>query len=227
MARHQPFITVLALTALSVTSSHGALIISQYYEGASFNKYLELTNTNVNPIDITDHTLTRWSNAATEDWKNSGNSPNSTVDLSGLFGSTTVAGSATIVVANGNHAQFAADFTSGVINFNGDDSMVLYSTATFEPGNIVDVISFTEAGSEGTDTSITRTDAGTGYDTTAGSTFLDFPSIWNEIGQATADNATTGSDDAIGSSDLAGSVPEPAISILGGLGLLGLLRRRR
>lgn len=227
MNHHQLLTTVLAFSALSVTSSRGALIISQYYEGSSFNKYLELTNTNVNPVDITDYTLTLWSNAATEDWKSTGNAPNSTVDLSSLFGSTTVAGSATIVVAHGSHAQFAADFTSGAINFNGDDSMVLYSTATFEPGNILDAISFTDAGSEGANTSITRADAGVGYDTAAGSTFLDFPAIWSEIGQSTADGATAGSDDAIGSSDLAGSVPEPAISILGGLGLLGLLRRRR
>ncbi len=212
-------------TIALIQSAPAALIITQYYEGSSFNKYIELTNTSSSPLDVSNYTLTLWSNANTENWKADGGAPNSSADLASLFGGSTVAGGATIVIANSGHAQFSADFTSGVINFNGDDSMVLYSTATYNTANILDAISFTDAGSEGANTSIVRTGTGAGYDLASGSIFSDF-AVWSEIGQSAADSATAGTDNSVGFSALS-PVPEPSIALLGGVGLLGLLRRRR
>lgn len=38
------------------------IIISQYYEGASSDKYIEITNTGTTPVDLSDYYLARWSN---------------------------------------------------------------------------------------------------------------------------------------------------------------------
>ena len=73
MALRLYLLSVLA-AALSLHAS-GEVLISQYYEGASFNKWIELSNTDAVAISLDGFVLTRWANAATEEWKQDGASP--------------------------------------------------------------------------------------------------------------------------------------------------------
>ena len=93
--------------------------------------------------------LTLWSNANTENYKADGGTPPATPSLSG-----TVAPGASFLVSRSDAVlpsyATADQEAPGVINFNGDDSVVLYSTNTWDVANIVDAIGFTDAGAEGT-----------------------------------------------------------------------------
>jgi len=203
---------LISLLALPIGSASAQLLITQYYEGTSNNKYIELTNVGVADIDLSTFTLTRWSNASTEDWKSAGTFPGGEVTLSGVL-----SGGASYVVANGNAAAplLAADanLTSGVITFNEDDSVVLYDGLNgegfpiFDPANIVDAVSFTDDGAEGKNLSIVRQNLSMGYNTTAGSTFLDFPAVWKVETLEDVAAATLGMDLFIGSSALGTSDP--------------------
>ena len=61
------------------TVAQGQLLITQYYEGSSFNKYIELTNTGSGVIDFStsSYTLSLWSNANTEAYKSAAGTPSS------------------------------------------------------------------------------------------------------------------------------------------------------
>ena len=104
--------------------------------------------------------------------------------------------------------------------------MTLWTGTTFATASIVDAIGFTDIGNEGGDRSFVRTSASAGWNTTAGSDVLDFSSVWTSVAIASVDSALQETDDYIGYSSLA-PVPEPSAALLGGLGLLALLRRRR
>jgi hypothetical protein len=174
------------------------VVISQYYEGTSFNKWLELRNNTASPVTLTDYVLTYWNNTNTEEWRNGG-TPNASLDLS-----------AVTIPANGyyllSHADattpgyaVANDTNSSVINFNGDDSMVLFLDAdqsgTYTTAEIVDAVSFTDAGNEGANTSFSRISNGVGYSLTAGDTILAYlGSTWEQKTNAEVDSATPGVD---------------------------------
>lgn len=189
------------------------LLITQYYEGSSNNKFLELTNTGDSAVDLSTYTVTRWSNATTEDWKNVGTLPGGEVTLSGSLGS-----GESYVLANSSaavpYSAAEADTTSGVITFNGDDSVVLYEgldsetlLPIFDPANIVDALSFTDFGDEGKDISIVRKIVGIGYDLNPGSIYRDFPAIWEEVALEDVNNAVLGDNLYLGSSSLGANVP--------------------
>jgi len=123
-----------ALCAVAVTMSaplaRGGVFISQYYEGTSNNKWVELYNPGPDPINLASnkYRIGLWSNANRQDWK-IGNpaptNPNSQVALSGVLqpGQTFLIrhNSATLP------AYATADLiSSGICNFNGDDSLVLW-----------------------------------------------------------------------------------------------------
>lgn len=211
---------LLCLATLGLTSAApGAVVITQYYEGASFNKWIELTNLGSTSEDLSLLTLTLWSNANTEAWRTSG-TPSQSLTLSGTLG----AGQSFLL----SHSSAAlptyatADLTSGsVINFNGDDSVVLYS-GSVDLSNIVDALSFTDAGAEGTNTSLVRIDPGQGYSLAAGSTYQDFPGIWQQVATDAVDGALPGMNERLGVS----TIPEPSTALLALLGLLALGRRR-
>lgn len=185
---------LLAASAALALPAAGNVVISQFYEGSSFNKYIELQNTGAGPVTLTDYTLTLWSNANTEGWKMDGATPTAVLDLS----SVTLLPGEYFLLANPSadspgYAASSANIDDGVINFNGDDSVVLYSTPTFDTANILDAVSFTDAGSEGSNTSFYRiaNDVGDGssYNLTAGSTVLDFPAVWAEESNGNVDAA--------------------------------------
>ena len=212
--------SILASMLLSGAGvASGQLLITQYYEGSSNNKFLELTNIGSEPIDLSTYTLSNFFNQNTELWKTESTAPTQQ-QLSG-----TLAGGASYVLANSNavipRLASAVNMISGVINFNGDDSMVLYNGLDsetgfpiFSPANIVDVVSFTDAGSEGMDTSIVRKTTDVGFDFVAGTTFLNFPLVWEVVTLADANSAVLGQDYFLGSSAFGSS--SPIVSFSGG-----------
>ena len=100
------------------------LFISEYIEGSSNNKYLELYNPTSSSIDLSSYSLVIYYN---------GNSSiGSTLSLSGNLAAET-----TYVIANGSASLYASpDVThTGVTSFNGDDAVALRKS-----GIIIDVI---------------------------------------------------------------------------------------
>ncbi len=173
------------------------VIISQYYEGASNDKYIELYNTSADPVDLTDYRLTVWTNASAQNWKTATGSPNNNTSLSGI----TIPGNSFWLLKNTgaaapSYASTNANSTlSGALGgYNGNDSVVLYVGATNAIANIVDAVSFTELGNEGQDKTFYRLSNTTGYDLTAGTTVLTYPAVW--ASKTLAEVASAASTDA-------------------------------
>ncbi|WP_137165828.1 ExeM/NucH family extracellular endonuclease [Salinimonas lutimaris] len=101
------------------------LFFSEYVEGSSFNKALELVNTGATPLDASEYAIQIFSNG-----NQTGQTP---ISLSG-----TVAPGDVLVIANNQaDSQIAAvaDVLTGQVSFNGDDAVVLLHN-----GEIVDAI---------------------------------------------------------------------------------------
>ncbi len=205
-----------ALTVASASASAG-LMITQFYEGSSFNKWIELKNTSSTTVDLSDYSLSLWSNANTENYK-TGGSPNNSASLSGELAAGGVFLLSHTSAALPSYAT--ADVKNGsVLNFNGDDSVVLSLGNYSGVGSIVDAIGFTDSGNEGSNTSFVRISTDAGWNTIAGSDVLDFASVWQEVSTADVDNAAAGTDERLGFA----AVPEPSSIALAGLGLAGAL----
>ncbi len=161
-----------------------SVFITQYYEGTSNNKFIELFNNGTTEIDLSAYSLTLWSNANAEAWKNGG-SASLTYALTG-----TLPAGAHLLLSHGSAAipSYAVPgdvVTTGLLSFNGNDSVVL-----FQNTEIVDAVSFT-AGNEGQDKSFYRLNFDQGYNTTVGSSILDFPLVWGVKTNAEVDSATS------------------------------------
>ena len=124
-------ITVMVFGALGVLAQPASaatadLIISEYIEGGSLNKAIEIYNGTGGPVDLTSYSIQLYSNGAL--------TPSASADLSG-----TIADGAVFVIANPGASQAildVADLTNGsVINFNGDDVFAL-----LKDGQFIDVI---------------------------------------------------------------------------------------
>lgn len=122
-------LTVLLTTFLSnITYSQNTttdIFISEYSEGSSYNKYIEIYNGTGTPVDL----------AFYEIWKitNGGNWPEYILPLSGILADGDV-----YVIAHGSADPFIlmeTDLISGVLNFNGDDAIGLSKM-----GMLIDVI---------------------------------------------------------------------------------------
>jgi len=204
-------IDITVVDAQSATPS-GDLIISQYYEGSSDNKYIEVTNIGDSPIDLTGYTIVRWGNERAEEYKTADSLPADNADSLDLSSLGTIQPDQTMVFANSGAdsplAGSSADLSGGYPGpfvFTGNDSIVIYNTATPNPANIVDAIGFTDTGEEGKDRSFLRAGAFQGYDLNAGSnaSSSQFGTVWTEITNATADAASYGDDGFIGTTALA------------------------
>ena len=110
----------------SVTGSqtYSDLLISEYIEGSSNNKYLEIYNGTEGDIDLSSYSVKIYANGNT--------APTSTISLSGTLASGDV-----FVIANSSATAWSGtpDLSSGSLNFNGDDAVALEGAS----GN-VDVI---------------------------------------------------------------------------------------
>lgn len=115
-----------ALTGNSGSGGGSAtdLIISEYVEGDSYNKYLELYNGTSTSIDLSAYVVKIYYNGST----NAG----SNIPLSG-----TLASGNTFVVAHTNATAWGGtpDMTSGDLSFNGNDVVELTKN-----GNLLDII---------------------------------------------------------------------------------------
>lgn len=152
-----PASAVTVTVTFQEAATSGALIISQYYEGASNNKWIEIYNPGTGTIDLPggSYRLGQWNGTNREGWK-MGYPPSSSIALS-----NSIAGGATFLVMNNASvlpAYAVADQMGGttVMAFNGDDSMVLYTGTTFEFANVVDAVGLT--GNTAVDTSYVRKD---------------------------------------------------------------------
>lgn len=97
------------------------LFFSEYIEGSSFNKAIEIYNGTGTPVDLSDYRLELYSNGAA--------SPTASADLSGNL----VAGDV-FVAAHGSATQTILDqadlINSTVVNWNGNDAIALRKIST-------------------------------------------------------------------------------------------------
>lgn len=101
------------------------LIISEYVEGSSNNKYIELYNGTSSPINLVDYQLRLYNNGSAV--------PSTTNTLTG-----TLAAGATIVYKNSSATVYLGAATSlSSMAFNGNDAIALYKIST---SSFVDIV---------------------------------------------------------------------------------------
>ena len=118
------------------------LIISQYYEGAGDNKWIELYNPGAETVelDAAGYRLGIWQNASREGWK-TGTAPGISIALPGRAPPGT-----TYLVSHGQAGMPAyaeANVATNALVFNGDDSVALYTGTVYDRANAVDVFGLT------------------------------------------------------------------------------------
>ncbi|WP_051207554.1 ExeM/NucH family extracellular endonuclease [Saccharospirillum impatiens] len=110
----------LMIAAAYAGGAQADLIFSEYIEGSSFNKAIELQNTGDATIDLSQYSVELYSNGNT--------SLNTALTLGGTLGAGDV-----YVIANSQATQEildVTDTTSGVANFNGNDVVLLREVDT-------------------------------------------------------------------------------------------------
>ena len=123
----------------------GDLFFSEYIEGTSFNKAIEIVNPTTLPIDLSTYQLNLYSNGSA--------TPTSSFALSGLLAPNDV-----YVVANSQadpQILAQADATSGTVNFNGDDAFELYNGLGVYQVDVIGEIGVLPTGSWPVDTGST------------------------------------------------------------------------
>ena len=133
---------VVAVSFREKAPGEPTLIISQYYEGAGENKWIELFNPGAEPVNLAaaGYRLGLWQNAGREGWK-AGTAPAIATILTG-----TVAPGSTYLVSHGAAKApiyAVANVASNGMVFNGDDSVVLYTGAAYDFANVVDAFGLT------------------------------------------------------------------------------------
>ena len=162
--------------------------ISEYIEGSSNNKALELYNCGSNAIDLTDIKVCLISN--------SDQVCSATLDLMGMLPSAGVTGVCQGQLNMGLVDATDCDYSSNVVNFNGNDRLLVFKDADGNgtpdaPGDILDA--FGETATEPADSSVwanktlRRCDFATNYD---GTTAFDYTLYYEE--SATDDFSTFG-----------------------------------
>ncbi len=94
------------------------LFISEYVEGSSNNKYIEIYNGTGSAVDLSDYAIRIYANG--------GASPANTIALTG----TLAHGEVHVLAHNSAALAVTPDQTSGSLTFNGNDAVELYNTAT-------------------------------------------------------------------------------------------------
>lgn len=109
---------------VSVSTSGGGeaaqLYISEYIEGSSYNKAIEIYNGTGNNVNLSGYKIMIYFNGST--------SPGATINLSGTLNNNDV-----YVVAHSSASSAVknkADMTTGSLSFNGDDAVILANNTT-------------------------------------------------------------------------------------------------
>jgi len=115
------YLLILIASLCFIVSGFGQmtdLIISEYVEGSSSNKYIEIYNGTGSNVNLSDYQILLFSN---------GNSaPNNTNTLSGIL-----ADGAVVVYSNSSASIYTGTTTNlSAIGFNGDDAIALYKIST-------------------------------------------------------------------------------------------------
>lgn len=163
----------------------GDIIISQYYEGASFDKWIEITNVGASSVDLSNYYLARWANTANP----SGNA--SSADL--LSGSLAVGESVLYQHASAVLPSYASGTAASSVNFNGDDPMAITTGGT-DWSNRIDCIY--SSGTWGSNTSFYRNSNITSGNTNQ--SVLDGTGEWTEVSNATVDGASSSATEYLG-----------------------------
>ena len=109
----------------STFSNATDLFISEYVEGSSYNKYIEIFNGTGTSVDLSGYQLLYFSNGAS--------SASTTNTLSGILQNNSV-----VVYKNSGSTIFSGSSTiNSSVNFNGNDAFALYKIAT---SSYVDII---------------------------------------------------------------------------------------
>jgi uncharacterized repeat protein (TIGR02543 family) len=119
-------ITLYAKWDVVITSTE--LFISEYGEGSSYNKWIEIYNGTGVPVDLSEYTVNLYTNGNSDV-----NDPNTSVPLSG-----TLAHGDVYIIYHSSAVQTiidAGDLASSVVNFNGDDCFALLNST-----GIIDII---------------------------------------------------------------------------------------
>ncbi|HSC66177.1 MAG TPA: ExeM/NucH family extracellular endonuclease [Cellvibrio sp.] len=117
---HQPLLLAAAIAGLSAVPASAELYFSEYIEGSSNNKALELYNSSSSSLDLSGHKV--------EIYFNGSNSAGATINLSG-----TIPAQGVFVLAHGSaNATIlaSANQTNSSGWFNGDDAIVLKNGST-------------------------------------------------------------------------------------------------
>jgi hypothetical protein len=175
-----------------------SVIFTQYYEGTSNNKYVEITNTSASSVDLSSWRLVRWGNAETENWKITAiasASASGVLTLNGtlLPGQTVVLSNSAAVAPISSGSAF---ISSSIINHTGNDSYGLYE-GSVSPSNLRDALSFTVA-NEGGDKSFVRISSGLGFDFNVGTSISTYPAVWALTTNAIVDAATSNQKEFLG-----------------------------
>ena len=199
------FILGVALAASSLAVTAGSaqaasdLLITQYYEGASNDHWIEVTNVSPAKIDLANYRLGVWRDANAEGYKTNA-APDSSVAFTGLLapGASYLYRHVSATQPSGLTANLSGN-TGSPADFTGNDSLALFTGgATFSTANLADAIGFTNAGAEGADKSFMRSSSLAGWSTAAGSKVTDFPSVWAPLTLAQVNSAAASTQERLG-----------------------------
>lgn len=155
---HLPVVADYTYTLADVSPPAAAtsdLFFSEYVEGSSNNKYLEIYNGGATAATLANYEVRLFTNGAA--------TATTTQSLGTLAGGpATLAPGSTLVLRNGSAALTlpagVTAYTSGVTNFNGDDALAIWKTTTSSYVDIFGVIG-TDPGSAWTSGSLTTLNA--------------------------------------------------------------------
>ena len=117
----------ITMKAVVVVVPGDDIFISQYVEGGSYNKYIEIYNATETTVNLSEFTLELWSNGSDK----IASAASATMTLTG-----TLAPGEVIVIGHSSGTIYTPDIiNSSVMNFNGNDILILKHT-----GDIIDSI---------------------------------------------------------------------------------------
>ena len=118
----------VAITQLFFCQNASDLFFSEYVEGSSYNKYLEIFNGTGQFVNLSDYQVLIFSNGNADE-----NDPNYSIDL----GDVNLTNGTVYTLGNNRGSLYAPIISASAVNFNGDDAIVLKKIST---GQYIDVI---------------------------------------------------------------------------------------